>query len=348
MYHGKRVSLACKCCSCDATRKDCHKPSGFGRGAGSSSREGECSDHLANSSFTDVFYQLRSLNASVEAPAPESSTQLLQLRALRRAYQDLTHTEPYLPDKINPIPSLLALRTTHKTLQQGGDCLDALKRDHDSLQQLLKMEEDDLSEAGMIARAMDSRIENLRSEIEERTQRSQDEIGRGMLRDVENKRKQYENEIKAMVRGFNKFIDEHLGGMLAVEEMGGPVVGEMVEVDELTLEAGFTSQGKVKKGKSSQAGEDKRQRRIDEIWGKRESDVGEDRDERKEAAAEMRNLTEDLMNATVEFEAGGDAYVVIPRESAAARYLVRAKVAQLHPKDARRIRLVDFGRDLDN
>jgi hypothetical protein len=28
--------------------------------------------------------------------------------------------------------------------------------------------------------------------------------------------------------------------------------------------------------------------------------------------------------------------------------LVRAKVAQFHPKDARRLRLIDFGRELDD
>jgi hypothetical protein len=63
----------------------------------------------------------------------------------------------------------------------------------------------------------------------------------------------------------------------------------------------------------------------------------------------MRELTEQLMNKLV--EAGGDtsaAYVELPRETAAARFLVRSKVAMFHPKDARRLRLVDFGRDLED
>ena len=46
-------------------------------------------------------------------------------------------------------------------------------------------------------------------------------------------------------------------------------------------------------------------------------------------------------------ESEGGVYINLNRESAAARFLVRAKVAAFHPKDARRLRLVDFGRDLE-
>ena len=60
----------------------------------------------------------------------------------------------------------------------------------------------------------------------------------------------------------------------------------------------------------------------------------------------MRDLLEQLLDAAM--EAGSGVYVHIQRESAASRFLVRAKVAQLHPKDAKRIRLVDFGRELDD
>ena len=93
-------------------------------------------------------------------------------------------------------------------------------------------------------------------------------------------------------------------------------------------------------------------RRIDEIWGEATTDgrkSREPRDEKSAAAAEMRELTEQLLNNLVEAEGGeGDAYVELQRESAVARFLVRAKVAQFHPRDARRLRLIDFGRDLDD
>ena len=55
---------------------------------------------------------------------------------------------------------------------------------------------------------------------------------------------------------------------------------------------------------------------------------------------EMHSLLDDLLEA-------GTSYIDLPRDSAASRFLVRSKVAQFHPRDARRLRLVDFGRSLD-
>jgi hypothetical protein len=152
------------------------------------------------------------------------------------------------------------------------------------------------------------------------------------------------------VKAFNGFIDDHLAAMLAAEELGGPVVGGLVDVEDLTLQAGFSQQGKARKVKPGLDG-DKRQRRIDEIWGPKGEDEdmdGEDRSEKEAAGAEMRVLTEKLLNASSSAASGSStAYVALERDSAAARFLVRAKVAQFHPRDATRLRLVDFGRDLD-
>lgn len=145
--------------------------------------------------------------------------------------------------------------------------------------------------------------------------------------------------------------------MLAAEELGGPVVGDMMDIDEQDLVAGFNSQGRVKTTKAK-PGDDKRQRRIDEIWGPRDGEEGQghghkgegrDRDEITAAGREMRDLTEELLNSLSQSE--GDslaAYVRLPKETAAARFLVRAKVAQFHPKDSNRLRLIDFGRELDD
>jgi len=63
----------------------------------------------------------------------------------------------------------------------------------------------------------------------------------------------------------------------------------------------------------------------------------------------MRHLTELLLNGLVQAQGSGPgSYVKLSRESAAARFLVRSKVAQFHPTDATRIRLVDFGGDIDD
>lgn len=61
----------------------------------------------------------------------------------------------------------------------------------------------------------------------------------------------------------------------------------------------------------------------------------------------MRQLIGNLF-ATLRGPGGGKVYYPLERESAASRFLVRAKVAQFHPKDAKKLRLIDFGKELDD
>lgn len=200
--------------------------------------------------------------------------------------------------------------------------------------------------------------------MEARKEMSLEEAAREELQKMEGERKKYDEETKKLVRELNWFIEEYLGPLLAAEEMGGPVVGEMMDLDAEDLEAGFNARGKLKKGRAKKTDEneegDKKQRRIDEIWGGAREDQEEGRernggkrkregDEASAAGAEMRTLIEKLMNKSM--DAGGDssaAYVRIEKETAAARFLVRSKVAVFHPRDATRLRLVDFGRELDD
>ncbi|EDO00360.1 hypothetical protein SS1G_14230 [Sclerotinia sclerotiorum 1980 UF-70] len=141
--------------------------------------------------------------------------------------------------------------------------------------------------------------------------------------------------------------------MLAAEELGGPIVGEMLDVTPEALIAGFSTQGKPKKPKEN-PNIDKRQRRIDEIWGPKPSldENGEDEEEEewnetRAAGAEMRELAEQLLNGLLEADDHGtDGYVTLERDSAAARFLVRSKVAQYHFKDARKLKLIDFEKDI--
>jgi hypothetical protein len=220
-----------------------------------------------------------------------------------------------------------------------------------SAERRLEKELVDLDDAHSITRNLGSRIESLRGEIQERTHKSQVQVARDLTRELKKKKANYDSETGQMVKAFNRFVDNHLASLLAAEELGGPVVGDVLDIDELSLESGFNQHGNMKKHKAVGL-EDKRQRRIDEIWGQRPHEDrrnNEPWDEKRAAAAEMRELTELLLNSLVESDAGdGDAYVELPRESAAARFLVRSKVAQFHPKDARRLRLIGFGRDLDD
>lgn len=212
----------------------------------------------------------------------------------------------------------------------------------------LEKEKSDLSDAKLIRTEIQARTQLLQEVIDERTQKTSSQIAKDMVTDMKKKKAYYDGETGKLVQAYNDFIDDHLAPMLAVEELGGPIVGNSLDIDDDMLEGAFNAQGKLKKTKPK---EDKRQQRIDHIWGSRpeRDDSEEPRSEREAAAAEMRHLTELLLNSLV--TAGGNgpgAYIKLQRESAAARFLVRSKVAQFHPTDATRLRLLDFGGEIED
>lgn len=204
-----------------------------------------------------------------------------------------------------------------------------------------------MSDATKMRSEMQARTVSLQDTITERTQKTSSQVARDMMKDIKKKKAHYDSETGNLVKAYNAFIDDHLAAMLAVEELGGPIVGNSTEVDDDMLESAFNTQGKLKKAKPS---EDKRQQRIDQIWGLRpDDDADESRNEKDAAAAEMRYLTELLLNSLVQAQGTGPgAYIRLKRESAASRFLVRSKVAQFHPNDATRLRLLDFGGEIDD
>lgn len=287
----------------------------------------------------------------IEEPSPDLKSRLRQLRTITAVYKSLTPTEPALPPTDSPLPALLAIRSTQRLIKETKSSIGSVTESLSEARKQLNQEEADLRDAHLIAAALDKRIAKLRVEYDEKSQRSPEEAAKAMIREQQKHKVNLEKETKRLVRAFNKFIDEHLAGMLAAEELGGPVVGDLREVDDEILEAGFNRQGKAKRAKATAQNQDaKRQRRIDDIWGRQPGDdsaeTGE-RSEREAAGSEIRALTEELLNAAAG-EDTSSAYVDLQRDSAAARFLVRAKVAQFHPKDARRLRLIDFARDLDD
>jgi hypothetical protein len=292
--------------------------------------------------------QLRASTTPIETePSEDPRAHIQQLRTLKLAYESIIPKDPYLPSPESPIPALLALRGTHKCIEETQDCITTTELDYQKLQKRLEKEQNDLKDANLIQAGLEARISTLQGEIVEHTQKSPGQVAQEMIREMKKKKQNYDSDTGKLVKAFNSFIDEYLGPMLAAEELGGPIAGYVLDVDEAMLQAGFSTQGKVKRSKRG-VNEDKRQRRIDEIWGAR--DAGDKpRDEKEEAAMEMRELTEQLLNSVVEADGSGPGvYVDIERESAAARFLVRSKVAQFHPKDARKLRLIDFGGELDD
>ncbi|KAI6715285.1 hypothetical protein JHW43_002262 [Diplocarpon mali] len=297
-----------------------------------------------------VLQELRVSTIPLEAqPSADPETHLQQLKALKAAYESLTPLEPWLPPRESPLPGLLALRVTNQVISESEDSMTQAEVQLKQIRQRLAQERADLEDAQLLQSEMEARVLSLQEQIEEQTQQSPGRRAKEMIRAVEKRKAHYDTETVKMLRAYNEFIDKRLAAMLAVEELGGPIVGEIPVVDEDMLGGRFSVQGRLKKGKPS---EDKRQVHIDQIWGPRpdqEEDEKAPWDEKRAAAAEMRHLTERLMNNLIDVDENGPgAYLDLDRESAAARFLVRSKVAQFHPRDARKLRLIDFGREIDD
>ncbi|KAL2142204.1 hypothetical protein VTI28DRAFT_1471 [Corynascus sepedonium] len=297
----------------------------------------------------DALQQIRASGAGSGAgPSAKDS-----LEIMTGAYKIMTEEGPYMPPAGSPLPALLAMRRAQQTIAETSEHADSEAASLEQLQQRIEAEQANLREQQALQAALESRIQSLREGLENREDKTEEQIAKERMAELKKEKDRWDKQTSSLMKELNWFIGEHLGPMLAAEELGGPVVGGLMDIEPEDLSAGFSAQGKLKKAKD-QPDQDRRQRRIDDIWGPRDEQGqtgtrSRERDEAAAASAEMRDLTEQLLNKLM--EAGGDnsaAYVDLPRESAAARFLVRSKVAVFHPKDARRLRLVDFGRDIED
>ncbi|KAI0842829.1 hypothetical protein F5Y06DRAFT_74558 [Hypoxylon sp. FL0890] len=272
---------------------------------------------------------------------------------MKTAYDELASQTPFLPFSESVLPALLALRKTHQTVEETKAYLASHKDSVEKAKRRLEVEKSNLEDQKALSQSLRNRIQSLQDGLESRMEMGPEDIAAEQINALKQRKRHYDKETSALLKALRKFIDEHLAGMLAAEELGGPVVGDIMDIDGHDLAAGFSAQGKLKKAKEN-PDQDKRQRRIDEIWGAREEDQPAGRankgswDETAAAGAEMRNLTEELLNSLAQSDGDSSAaYVQLPRESAAARFLVRSRVAQFHPRDSTKLRLIDFGKDLD-
>ncbi|KAI1640384.1 hypothetical protein F4809DRAFT_591427 [Biscogniauxia mediterranea] len=299
------------------------------------------------------------LNKLRAAPARSSQAQALPATAsldiMKMAYDELASQAPFLPFPESVLPALLALRKTHQTVEETRAYLASHSQSVEEAKRRLEVEKANLADQRALSQSLRSRIQSLQESLENRMEMGPEDIARERVDELKRKKKEYARETSALLKSLRKFIDDHLAGMLAAEELGGPVVGDMMDVDGEDLAGGFSSQGRLKKP-PEKSDDGKRQRRIDEIWGAQGDGQGQSRknnddsrDESTAAGAEMRDLTEELLNSLAQSEGDSSAaYVQLGRESAAARFLVRSKVAQFHPRDSTRLRLIDFGRELDD
>jgi hypothetical protein len=249
----------------------------------------------------------------------------------------MTTEKPSLPTSGSVLPTLLATRTIQQSVSETKKNISTIQSQLETAERQVASEESRLSDAKLLTSSLEARTTRLKTAQSDKASQSSSEKAKELVRAKQKRKQTFQRETEKLQGALDDFIDGHLAAMLAAEELGGPVVGELTDVNDDMLTAGFSTQGKPKAPKTpvGSASEDKRQRRIDAIWGT----ADESRNEKDAAADEVRDLLEKLVSS--------GSYVELERDSAAARFLIRANVAQFHPKDARKLRLIDFGRELD-
>lgn len=275
-----------------------------------------------------------------------------QFDVVAEAYRDVAASEPLLPFPDSVLPALLALRTTNSTIIESRRFLASQKVSQQELQERLEAERASLADQKALTTALEIRIQSLHGDIASKTAMSPGQVAREKISDLKKQIRETDQDRTRLLGALKDFINQPLASMLAAEQIGGPVAGDMMDVDSDTLEAGFSATGKRKKPRAD-ASSDKRQRRIDDMLGgglgkNAEADTAEP-NRRTAASDEMQALILELMNKlTAAQGSSSDAYIHIDEESAAVRFLTRVKVAEFHPRDSQRLRLVDFGRDIED
>lgn len=261
-----------------------------------------------------------------------------QARRAKKAYDSLLQAEDDLPPTGSILPPLIAVEDTSQLIKESKVSVAVTAEKLSTDRERLRVEEANLRDSRAIATGLRERIQRIRDTNARKLKQTPSQVAQEVVKDQKKKNKELDRASADLKVSLDSFIDETLAPMLAAEDLGGPTVGDALEVSDATLKAGYTAHGKPKKQKQPAEPEDGGQQRIDQFL-QRNDDSSNPTNKREAAATEVHKLLDALLEA-------GNSYVDLERDSAASRFLVRAKVAQFHPRDARRLRLVDFGRSL--
>ena len=269
-----------------------------------------------------------------------------QVQRAKRAYDSLLSSENELPTPGTPLPPLLTIEEISRLIKESKVSVSMTAERLSTNRQRLKAEEANLQDGQAIRRGLEERITKIQSEKSKKQEKTPSQLAQEFIEQKQQKNEELNQDVEDMKSSLHKFVDEQLAAMLAAEDLGGPIVGDAIDIPDTIIEAGYTSHGKPKKPKASNAvDQDDGQQRIDGFVRRRSRPDNDQQasptNKREAAAAEMHALLDSLVEA-------GTSYINFPRDSAASRFLVRAKIVQFHPRDARRVRLIDFGRSLND
>ncbi|KAL4895096.1 hypothetical protein BDV59DRAFT_159816 [Aspergillus ambiguus] len=268
-----------------------------------------------------------------------------EVRRAKKAYDSLLSADMTLPDPSSPLPSLIAAEETSRLVKESKAYVSVIAENLSANRERLKAEEANLRDAKAIRNGLQKRIERVRVERSTKDRKSPSQLARDLVEEQVLQQEELNKATDELKKSLHDFIDSTLAAMLAAEDLGGPTVGDADDISDAILQRGYTNHGKPKKPKSTEMDQDSNQLRIDQLVPRQSATGGgqaaNQSNKREAAAVEMHGLLDALVEA-------GSSYIDLPRESASSRFLVRAKIAQFHPQNAKRLRLIDFGRSLDD
>ena len=248
--------------------------------------------------------------------------------------------EEELPTTDSVLPSLMAIEEASQLIKESKISVTITAENLSKDRGRLRVEEANLDDSRKIAKGLRERLHQIRNTNTKKQEQTPSQVAKEALGQQKKKNQRLEKTSEDLKTSLNLFIDETLAPMLAAEDLGGPTVGDELEIPDEVLNAGYTNHGKPKKPKKTAPEESTNgQQRMDKFVQR--GDGGAPSNKREAAAKEAHELLDSLLEA-------GNSYVTLQRDSAISRFLVRSKVAQFHPRDARRLRLIDFGRSLDD
>ena len=293
------------------------------------------------------------MQANVSSPLWDLETddvnvRISQLQILTSGYRKLAETSPDLPSVDSRLPSLISGRVVEQIISGTREGIQATLKSLREARRDLQNELNSLTDSETLNKIFKRRVGELEIAA---SQTNRDDSHTMAVRLMDSEKLQtrtYQQDREVLNTALDEFITDRLSPLLAAEELGGPVTGSVLNVTDDMLAAGFTDRGKVNKGRK--ADDDHRQRRIDEMFGNLAVRAGDDQDdlaaEAAIAAQAMKDLLEKLIQLSI--DRGSGRFLELDKEDAASRYLVRSKVAVLDPRDGRKIRLVDFGKPLED
>lgn len=253
-----------------------------------------------------------------------------------------------LPATVFPLTGALALRETERLIRELKESISSTVRDLNNVRDRQKAEESDLHDAHTINDGLKDRVQAMEKLLRDKQGDSGaiDPAKRAEVvrKELHRKIVDYNTRAESLTGTLHSFIDRNLAPMIAAEDLGGPVAGNRIDVPIQALETGYTASGKEKKSKLNRKSVgDPRQQRIDSTVDGRPSGIKK----RDAAGKELHDLVDSLFAAS-EASSYINTYINIKEESAAVRFLTRARIAQFHPHDSLHLRLIDFAREFSD